>query len=52
MRELESLCLGDDSAVDWAQARSLAEAGTIAGNIFPGDIPGSDGYGRIFYSLS
>lgn len=46
MRELESLCMGDDGEIDWTEAHSLTEEGTIGGNLYRGD-----GFGRIFYYL-
>lgn len=51
MRELESLCMGDDGEIDWTEARSLAEEGTIGGNLYRGNVEGSEGFGRIFYYL-
>ena len=50
-RELESLASDDNGDIDWARARELSEAGTIGWCLFRGDIPGSDGYGQIFYYL-
>lgn len=34
IRELESLCMGDDGKIDWDEAEKLAREGTIAGNIY------------------
>ncbi len=51
LRELESLCAADNGGIDWECARELSEAGTIGGRIYRGDVPGSDGLGRIFFYL-
>jgi hypothetical protein len=45
MREIESLCIGDDGEIDWQEHESLASQGTIAGNIYRSDD------GRIYYYL-
>ena len=36
---------------DWAAYQERAEQGSIASNIFRGDIEGNAGFGRIFYYL-
>jgi hypothetical protein len=51
MRELESLCMGDDGEINWTEARALSEQGTIGGSIYPCDIEGHESFGRIFYYL-
>jgi hypothetical protein len=50
MREagMDDVDLGD---FDWDAYYERAEAGRISGNIFRGDVEGSAGFGRIFYSL-
>lgn len=45
MRELESLCMGDDGEIDWTEAERLSSAGTIGGCLYPGDD------GKIYYYL-
>lgn len=37
LRELESLCMGDDGEIDWTKAEALSNEGTIRGNIYLGD---------------
>jgi hypothetical protein len=46
MREVESLCVGDDGEVDWTKYEELAEQGTTGGNLYRGD------EGRIYYSIA
>ena len=36
---------------DWNAYYAKAEEGSISGSIFRGDIEGSEGFGRIFYSF-
>jgi hypothetical protein len=45
MREMESLCMGDDGEIDWNEHESLASQGTISGNLYRGD------NGRVYYYL-
>ena len=45
MREIESLCMGDDGEVDWNEHERLANRGTISGNLYRGDD------GRVYYYL-
>ena len=51
IREIEDLCVGDDGEIDWKLAEELAQKGQIGGSLYRGDIPGSKGFGRIFYYL-
>jgi hypothetical protein len=37
LREIESLCMGDDGEIDWAKAEELSSEGRISGGIYPGD---------------
>jgi hypothetical protein len=34
IREIESLCMGDDGAIDWSEVERQESEGRIAGNIF------------------
>lgn len=34
MREIESVCMGDDGEIDWTEYKRLAKEGTIHGNIY------------------
>ena len=44
LRELESVCMGDDGKIDWSKAEELADYGTVNGCLYPsGD--------RFFYYL-
>ncbi len=36
---------------DWNEYQEKAQEGRISGNIYRGDIEGTDGFGRIFYYL-
>jgi hypothetical protein len=45
MRELESLCMGDNGEIDWQEAEKLSHAGTIGGNLYRGDD------GKVYYYL-
>jgi hypothetical protein len=46
LRELLDLCPGDDEyGIDWGEARSLQEQGTISGNIYEGDD------GRLYFYM-
>jgi hypothetical protein len=49
MREMESLCIGDDGEIDWTRYEELANEGTISGSIYRADI--GDNVGDIFYYL-
>jgi hypothetical protein len=37
MREMESLCMGDDGELDWPEIERLQQEGTISSNIYRGD---------------
>ena len=45
MREIESLCTGDDGEVDWAKYEELSLERTIGGDLYRGED------GRIYYYL-
>lgn len=36
---------------DWSAYYERASEGQISGNMFKGDVEGSDGFGRVFYTL-
>jgi hypothetical protein len=42
----------EDIAFDWGEYYERVSEGQISGNIFRGDVEGSEGFGRIFYTLS
>lgn len=51
LREIESLCMGDNGEIDWQKVRRLDSEGVISGNIFVCDIAGHASEGRIFFYM-
>ena len=39
------------TATDWKRYQKRSERGEVAGRIFRGDIPGNEGFGRVYYYL-
>jgi hypothetical protein len=37
IREIEQLCTRDDGRIDWDKASELSDAGTLRGDVYPGD---------------
>lgn len=52
VRHNQTRCAESLDEIDWEEYGVNASAGSISGNLFRGDIPGNEGFGKIFYSLS
>lgn len=47
--DMEGAAVDDEEA--WEQYENMIEAGRCSGRFYRGDVPGTEGYGKVFYYL-